>query len=162
MVFADRSELRYCLLCHDIMGYLLKLTAHKTEKTIIYIVPMKTSPLEESEHRLRPVLACCSGPCRSVGTSHTGRHVHRRLVTWTIRVFREIIIISMYRCKWKDGGHGSVLSVSEFKPDNPGFDPLAGRGERQCFCLSESTRVQTCLCLTPLRVYGTHPNLCAR
>ena len=29
------------------------------------------------------------------------------------------------------------------------------------FCPSESTRVQICLCLTSLRVYDTHPNLCA-
>ena len=41
------------------------------------------------------------------------------------------------------------------------FDRLAGQGERQFFCPSESTLVQTCLCLTPLHVYGTLPNLCA-
>ena len=40
-----------------------------------------------------------------------------------------------------------------------GFDPLAGQGEKQSFCSpSESTLVQTCLCLTPLRLYGTHPH----
>ena len=58
---------------------------------------------------------------------------------------------------------GAQLSgtESEFKSEDPGFDPLAGQGEVQFSCLSESTLVQTCLCLTPLRVYGTHPNLCA-
>ena len=39
--------------------------------------------------------------------------------------------------------------VSEW---NPGFDPLEGQGEAQIFCPSESTLVQPCLCLNPLRV----------
>ena len=45
---------------------------------------------------------------------------------------------------------------------DPGFDPLAEQGEKQFFCPSESTPVQTCLCLTPLHVFCVHPNLCAR
>ena len=49
----------------------------------------------------------------------------------------------------KDAGHGSVVSESEFKPEDPGFDPLAGQGDIRFFCPSESTLVQTCLCLTP-------------
>ena len=54
------------------------------------------------------------------------------------------------------------ITASDFKSKDSGFSPLAGQGEGQFFYSSESTRVQTCLCLTPLRVYGTHPNLCAR
>ena len=34
-----------------------------------------------------------------------------------------------------------------------------GQGDEQCFCPSESTLVQICLCLTSLRVYGANPNL---
>ena len=33
-----------------------------------------------------------------------------------------------------------------------------GAKEGQLFCPSESTLMQTCLYLTPLRVYGTHPH----
>ena len=39
--------------------------------------------------------------------------------------------------------------------------PLAAEGDGQCFCPPESILVHTCLYLTPLRVYGTHPNYCA-
>ena len=42
------------------------------------------------------------------------------------------------------------------------FDPLVWQGEGQFVCPAESTLAQTCLCLTPLHVNGTHPNLCAR
>ena len=55
-----------------------------------------------------------------------------------------------------------MVGASELKAKDPGFDPLAGQGESLFFCPSESTLVQACLCLTPLRVYSTHPNLCAR
>ena len=56
----------------------------------------------------------------------------------------------------------SVVSESEFKSKDPGFDPLVRQGEGQFFCPSESTLVQTCWCLTNLCVYGMHPNQCAR
>ena len=39
----------------------------------------------------------------------------------------------------------SVVPTSEFKSEVPGFDPLVGQGEGECFCPSESTLVQTCL-----------------
>ena len=41
----------------------------------------------------------------------------------------------------------------------PGFDPLTGQGKAkgQFFGPSESTFVQSCLCLTSLRVYSMHP-----
>ena len=88
----------------------------------------------------------------------------------------------MVRLLTSDGGHSSVVRVLEFKSEDPGFDPLMGQGQRQFFCPSKSTLakdeinvpialssfrdkstlVQTCLCLTPLRVYGMHPNLCAQ
>ena len=48
------------------------------------------------------------------------------------------------------GGSSSVVSASEFKSEDPGFEPLARQGERRFFCPSESTSVQTCWCLTPL------------
>ena len=43
--------------------------------------------------------------------------------------------------------------ASDFQSEDPGFDPLAGKGEfdsnsEQFFCPSESTLVQTCLHLT--------------
>ena len=56
----------------------------------------------------------------------------------------------------------SVTPESEVKSEDRGFDPLEGQGKRQFFIPSVSTRVQTCLCLTSLRLYGTHPNMCAR
>ena len=61
-----------------------------------------------------------------------------------------------------DRRRGSVVFASEFKSEDPEFDLLAGQGEGQFFCPSESTLVQIRLCLTPLRDYRTHPNLCAR
>ena len=51
------------------------------------------------------------------------------------------------------GGVGSVVRESRF----PRFDPLAGQDEKQFFCPTESTHLKTCLCLTPLREYGTAP-----
>ena len=73
-------------------------------------------------------------------------------------------------CDWKKHvpyllrGRSAVIRASEFKSKDLGFDPLTGQGEGQFFCPSESTFVQTCLCLHVLlvRVYGTHPNLCTR
>ena len=48
---------------------------------------------------------------------------------------------------------------SEFKSEDPGFDPLAGQGKLQFLYSSESTLVQIGLCLSLLRVYYvTHPN----
>ena len=44
------------------------------------------------------------------------------------------------------GGRSSVVRESEFKPEDPGFDPMAGQIEEQIVCTSsESTFVQTCL-----------------
>ena len=37
-----------------------------------------------------------------------------------------------------------MVRESEFKSEDPGFDPLAEQGERHVFCPSESTLVQTC------------------
>ena len=54
------------------------------------------------------------------------------------------------------GGRGSVVSASEFKFEDPGFDPPTGQCEAQFSGPSESTLVQTCACLTPLRVYIRH------
>ena len=48
------------------------------------------------------------------------------------------------------GWHRSVVRASELKSKDSGFDPLAGKGERQFFYPSESALVQTCLCRTPL------------
>ena len=43
-----------------------------------------------------------------------------------------------------DGGCSSVVRESEFKSEDPGLDPPAGQGEKQLFCPSKSTLVQTC------------------
>ena len=67
-------------------------------------------------------------------------------------------------CFGEDGGRSStVIRASEFKSEDPGFNPLVEQGEGEFSCPSESTLVQTCLCLTPppLRLFGTHQNLCA-
>ena len=55
----------------------------------------------------------------------------------------------------KEGGTllGQWLQRSEFKPEDPGFDLLAGQGEGQCFGLSESTRAY---------LFVLDPPLCAR
>ena len=77
-----------------------------------------------------------------------------------------VVILSRsgrYRLHTWNGGRGPVVRELEFKSKDPGFEPLVGQGEEQFFCPSESTLVQTCVCLTPLLVYGTtHPNLSAR
>ena len=39
-----------------------------------------------------------------------------------------------------DGGRGSVVRASQFKSEDPGFDPLAGQGEEQFFYLSDSLK----------------------
>ena len=48
--------------------------------------------------------------------------------------------------------------------DSRNSNPLEAQGEGHgvFFGPSESTLVQTCLCLTPLRVYGTDHNVYAR
>ena len=60
-----------------------------------------------------------------------------------------------------DGGCSSMVTESEFKSEEPVFDPLMVQREA-VFLTSESTLVQSILCLTPLRVHSMHPNLCAR
>ena len=58
-----------------------------------------------------------------------------------------------------DGERSSVVRASEIRYEDPGFDPLVGQAGGQCFCSSESSLVQSCLCLTLLLlVYGTHPH----
>ena len=62
------------------------------------------------------------------------------------------------------GGY-DVAQWLESRNSNPktlGSIPWRGGVTNSFFCLSESSLVQTCLCLTPLRVHGTHPNLRAR
>ena len=55
-----------------------------------------------------------------------------------------------------------MVRESEFESEDSGFDHLAAQDEEHFFfCPSESTLVQTCVCLTPLRVYSTHQNICA-
>ena len=54
----------------------------------------------------------------------------------------------------------SVVRESGFESEDPGLDPLSGQ-KKSCSVPSESTLAQTSLCLTPVRVYGTHPNVCA-
>ena len=48
-----------------------------------------------------------------------------------------------------DRGRSSVVREFEFKSNDPGFNPLTGQAEEQFVCPSESTFVQTCLCLAP-------------
>ena len=52
-------------------------------------------------------------------------------------------------------GCSSVVRALEFKSEDPGFDPLVGQGG------SESTLVQTCLCLTPPTYVRHVPKWCA-
>ena len=73
----------------------------------------------------------------------------------------------MFECSIRYGGTHvpQWLDKSELKSEDPGFDSLAGRVRfvnMFFFCPSESTLVQTGLCLALLREYGTHPILCAR
>ena len=44
-----------------------------------------------------------------------------------------------------DGGRSSVVSASDFKFEDPGFDPQVGQGAGQFLYPSEATLVQTCL-----------------
>ena len=43
-----------------------------------------------------------------------------------------------------------MVTASEFKAEDSGFDPLVGQGEGEFFYPPESTLVQTCLCLETL------------
>ena len=64
-----------------------------------------------------------------------------------------------------DGGGGVVARGWGRRNSNQktrGFAALAGQGEKQFLCPSESTLVQTCLCRTPLCMYCMHPDKCAR
>ena len=64
---------------------------------------------------------------------------------------KECSVHALLRQGWRqtDGRTAQWLeSRSEFNP----VDSLAGQAERQCFCPSQPTIVQTSLCLTPLRV----------
>ena len=67
------------------------------------------------------------------------------------------IIFQFDNCFSNYGGRNSVVSASEFKSEDPEFDPLVGQGEGQYFCPFESTLVPD----PPLCVYGMRPNLCA-
>ena len=60
-------------------------------------------------------------------------------------------IVPLYECLavYTVTGGGAQWLESEFKSEDPGFKSLAGQGEEQFVCPSESTCVQTCLCLTP-------------
>ena len=68
-------------------------------------------------------------------------------------------------CENGYGGRRSVATESEFKSEDPGFDPLAGQGAVSN-SLFMSVRINSCADLfvphDPLRVYGTHPNVCTR
>ena len=52
-----------------------------------------------------------------------------------------ILIIFFFYIHYFCGGRGSVVRESEFKPEDPGFDPLAGQGEEYIFL---SLRVNSC------------------
>ena len=52
-----------------------------------------------------------------------------------------------------DGGRSSVVRASGKKSEDHGFDCLAGQGERQFVCPSESTLVQILFVPTPLARY---------
>ena len=60
----------------------------------------------------------------------------------------------VYIAQWLEHQNSNLKNLSSI--------PWWGRVTTGVFFYpSESTLVQTCLCLTPLHVYGTHPNLCA-
>ena len=52
-------------------------------------------------------------------------------------------------------GHGSVVTESEFKSKDPGFDPLAGRSEEQFFCPSVNSCAHLFVPDPPLSVRHT-------
>ena len=54
-------------------------------------------------------------------------------------------------------GEGGGVAVVEHWTLILGSLPWCGR-VRQFFCPNESTLAASCLCLTPFRVYGMHPN----
>ena len=68
--------------------------------------------------------------CPSVSKYRLGRRMSEVLNIW-----------------WNDEGRGSVVRESEFKSEDPGFNPLVGQGEVQFFWPCESTVVQISLCL---------------
>ena len=71
-----------------------------------------------------------------------------------IESFTQPIIIALFRFilpkrLYYGWGRSLVVRASQFKSEDREFDPLAGQDQTQCFCLAESTLVQTCLCLPP-------------
>ena len=65
-----------------------------------------------------------------------------------------IIIIIIIITIIISGGHSSVVRVSEFKSEDPGFYPLLGQC---CFFIPPSQLLGRLV-----RVYGMRPNVCAR
>ena len=53
------------------------------------------------------------------------------------------------------GGRSPVVRASELQSEDAGFVPRAAQGERHSSYQPEATLVQTCSCMTPIRVYGT-------
>ena len=59
--------------------------------------------------------------------------------------FTSALITSTFVVFRFNGGRSSVVRVSEFYSEDPGFDHEAGQGEGQFFCLSQSTLVHICV-----------------
>ena len=59
------------------------------------------------------------------------------------------------------GCHGSVVRESEFKSEDPGFDPWAGQGEGQFFCPSEVNSYVDLFLLDPPSCVQHAPKICA-
>ena len=72
------------------------------------------------------------------------------------------LLYNAFSASGATGERSSVVRESEFKSEDPGFDPLERQGEKPFFCPSELTLVQTCLCLyRPPFVCVTCTQICA-
>ena len=73
-----------------------------------------------------------------------------------------VISVSKYQCHDYGGHVAQWLACRNSNPKTLGSIPCWGRVRCSFFCPSESTLMQICLCMTSLRVYDTHLNVCAR
>ena len=130
--------------------YHTKMSSTSTQVRPPQMMHHKMSPVRNHARppeRIRHKLSCVSTPIRPL------QMVHRKTSSASTHV-RSL--------QNRDKGRSSVVKASDFKSEDPGFDPLAEQGDEQLVYLTHLTLVLTCLCLTSLRVYHTHPNLFAR
>ena len=93
---------------------------------------------ENNQHALVPLKTECGCPSgEEMKNSHIWKNAEIFIFSWFLQSLQP------HQPHRRGGLYGSVVSESEFKSEDLGFDPLAGQGEQQVFCPSESILVWT-------------------